>query len=163
LTSRPSLTRGHERPGTAKSPARQGRARVAGGPNRNPKSGKNGGQNCPPGEKSPEIRKAEKALTKTGRDAKRPQIPERREENGPRGKKRQIPENGGQNTPPDVKSPEIRNAEKALTKTGRDAKRPQIPERREENGPRGKKRQISQNGGQNTNPAPALLSAHARK
>ena len=171
------------RAGTASPPDRKPKRRKSGAENRphgkkpqipssgvengrrgtEPENPGNGGQNAPPDVKSPEIRKAEIAMAKTGRAAKTPQIPERREENRPRPKKRQIPENGGQNTPPDVKSPEIRNAEKALTKTGRDAKRPQIPERREENGPRGKKRQISQNGGQNTNPAPALLSAHARK
>jgi hypothetical protein len=117
-----------------------------------PENPGNGGQNAPPDVKSPEIRKAEIAMAKTGRAAKTPQIPERREENRPRPKKRQIPENGGQNTPPDLKSPEIRKAEKAVAKTGCKAKNPQIPAFREQNRPRHKKRQIPGNGGQNASP-----------
>jgi len=57
----------------------------------------NDGQNALPDEKSHESRKAEKAMAKTDRNAKRPRIPTFGAENGPRRKKRQIPENGGQN------------------------------------------------------------------
>jgi len=91
-------------------------------------------------------------MAKTGRDAKKPQIPAFREENRPRRKKRQIPGNGGQNAPPDEKSPENRKAEKAMAKTGREAKKPQIPASGAENRPRHKKRQIPGNGGQNASP-----------
>jgi hypothetical protein len=127
-----------------------------------PEIPENATENAPPDEKLHEIRNAEKAMAKTGRKAKRPQIPERREENRPRDKKRQISENGGQNAPPDEKLQENRKAEKAVTNTGRKAKRPQIPAFREENRLPDTQPQISPSGDQNANPAPALPNAYPR-
>jgi hypothetical protein len=98
-------------------------------------------------------------VAKTARATKRPQIPAFREQNRPPDKKRQIPENGGQNCPPDEKSPEIRKAEKAVAKTARATKRPQIPAFREQNRPPDKKRQIPEDGGQNSNPRRWALPA----
>jgi hypothetical protein len=100
LTSRPPLTPVRKQPGTAKSHSGRDTARVAG-----------------PLARRIEHRKAEKAMAKTVREAKKPKIPAFREENRPRDKKRQIPGNGGQNAPPDEKSPENRNTEKVIRKT----------------------------------------------
>jgi hypothetical protein len=122
----------------------------------------NGGQNAPSDEKSPESRKAEKAVAKISRNSKRPQIPAFLHENSPPGKRGQIPANGGQNAPPDEKSPENRKAEIAVAKISRNSKRPQIPAFLHENSPPGKRGQIPANGGQNANPALALINDHPR-
>ena len=99
-----------------------------------------------------EIRNAEKALTKTVRAAKRPQIPAFRAENRPPDTQPKIPERGNQNAPPHVKLPETRKAEKALTKTRREAKTPQIPAFREKNGPPDTQPENFENGNQNSPP-----------
>jgi hypothetical protein len=106
-----------------------------------------------------EIRNAEKAMAKTVRAAKRPQIPASDAKNRPRDTQPEISENGGQNSPPDEKLPQIRNAEKAIPKTGRAAKRPQIPAFRAENGPPDTQPEIPENDTENSNPRRMALPA----
>ena len=100
-----------------------------------PENPQNATTNAPPDVKLHEIQNAEKAVTTTGRAARRPQIPAFREENGPPDTQPENFENGDHNSPPDEKSQKNRNAEKAVTTTGRAAKRPQIAALREKNGP----------------------------
>jgi hypothetical protein len=107
----------------------------------------------------PENRNAEKAVAKTRRAAKRPQIPASGAKKRPRGTQPEISENGGQNSPPDEKLPEIRNAEKAIPKTGRAAKRPQIPAFRAENGPPDTQPENPEGGDHNSNPRRLALPA----
>jgi len=113
-------------------------------------------ENVPPGRKLHEIRNAEKAVAKTGRAAKRPQIPAFRAENGPPDTQPENFENGGQNTPPGRKLQENRNAEKAIPKTVRAAKRPQNTAFRAETQPPDMQPENSENGGENSPPGRKL-------
>jgi hypothetical protein len=66
------------------------------------------------------------------------------------------PENseyGGENSPPGRKLHEIRNAEKAIRKTGRATKRPQNTAFREENGPPDTQPENSENDTEKLEPA----------
>jgi hypothetical protein len=100
---------------------------------------------------------------KPNHDARVSQIPAYRDEDSLRGTEPEIPENGGQNSSPDEKLPENRNAEKAVAKTGRAAKRPQIPASDAKNRPRGTQPEISENGGQNSPPDGKLQTPEGRR
>jgi hypothetical protein len=86
--------------GAAQTPQIPAYGEENGPPAKRPDVPENGGQTAPPDAKSPETRKAEKAMAKTGRAAKKPQFPAFNVQNGPPAKKRQIPESGGQNSRP---------------------------------------------------------------
>jgi hypothetical protein len=117
-----------------------------GPPAKRPEIPENDPENAPPAVKLHEIRNAEKAVTTNGRAAKKPQIPAFHAENGPPDTQPENPDRGDHNAPPDVKSHEIRNAEKAIRKTGRAEKRPQISAFHAENGPPAKEPQIPKGG-----------------
>jgi hypothetical protein len=89
-------------------------ARKPGRRTKTPKFPKNATENALPDRKSPETRNAEKAVTTTGRAAKRPQIAALREKNGPPDTQPENFEGGDHNAPPDQKSQQIRNAENAI-------------------------------------------------
>jgi hypothetical protein len=101
-----------------------------------PEIPENDPENAPSDEKLPENRNARKAIRKTRRASKRPQIPAFGAKNRPRGTQPENSENDPENAPPDGKLQEIRNAEKAIRKTRRAPKRPQIPASGAKNGPR---------------------------
>jgi hypothetical protein len=147
-----------------------------------PEIPENATENALPDGKVPENRNAEKAVAKTGHATKRPQIPASGAKNRPHGTQPENSENDPENSPPDGKLPENRNAEKAIRKTRRASKRPQIPasgaknrprspqpenfENDTENSPPDEKPQTPEgrkSAGPNPNPALALLNAHPRK
>jgi hypothetical protein len=74
--------------------------RKTGRQTRSPKILKTVTTNAPPGRKSQESRNAEKAVTTTGRTAKKPQIPAFRAENGPPDTQPENPEGGDHNSNP---------------------------------------------------------------
>ena len=147
-----------------------------------PEIPENDPENAPPDGKLPEIRNARKAIRKTRHAAKRPQITAFGAKNRSRGTQPENSENDPDNSPPDGKLPENRNAEKAIRKTRRASKRPQIPASGAKNRPRSPQPENFENDTEksppdekpqtpegrtsadpNSNPALALVNAHPRK